>query len=158
MSGVKEAALTVCLALMITAVVRYLAPNGLTQEMLRMVSGFLVLVTLVGTVHLFAGVMLQWQWEAIDIDTTLAETTQRQRMGAAEGALYDYICGLLQAAGADYDEVHIFLRMTDNPTEDGIVLDRIRVEAEHAVQRERIRGVLVQFFPGVTIEVDETDE
>ena len=158
MNGVKEAALTVCLALLITAVVRYLAPHGLAQEMLRMVSGLFVLVTLAGAVRGAVAFVSQWQWEDFHIDTTLSETVHRQQMSAAEGALYDYTCGLLAAAGVTYEEVHIFLRTTDNPGESGIVLDRIRVEAEYAAQRERAHTVLVELFPGVTREVDETEE
>ena len=158
MNGVKEAALTVCLALLITALVRYLAPEGLSQEMLRTVSGLFVLVTVAGALRGAAGVFSELQWENFRVDTTLSDTVRRQQMSAAERELYDYVCGLLQAAGVDYSEVHIFLQTTDNPEDGGIVLDRIRVEAAFEAQRERARSVLTELFPGVTVEVDDTDE
>ena len=78
-------------------------------------------------------------------------------MSAAEGTLYDCISGLLRAAGVDFKELRIFFKTTDNPAEDNIVLDRIRVTAAYASQRELARSLLQELFPGAMIEVEETD-
>lgn len=154
----KAAALSLCTALLITAVVRHLAPEGLTRELVQVVSGLFVLVTLAGALRGLSGVWGQLSWEELATGTGLSDTVRRQSMGAAEGALYDYVCGLLQAADIPYREVHIFLQTGDNGNTDDIVLDRIRVTAAYASQRERAQSLLCGLFPGVTIEVDEPDE
>ena len=157
MSGVKEAAFMVCLALLITALVRWAAPAGLTKEMLRTVSGLFVLVLLAGAAGKAGTALLHMQLPDFAADTALAETVYRQKMSAAEGALYDCISGLLCAAEIDFKELRIFFKTTDNPAEDNIVLDRIRVTAAYASQRERARCLLQELFPGAMIEVEETD-
>ena len=157
MNGWREAAGTVCVSLLVTAAVRYLAPNGLTQEMLRLVSGLLVLVTVAGALRSVGGAILQTEWTLPAADTALEETLYRQRMDAAEGALYDAVYGVLQAAGVEA-RVHIIFETGDNLPQGSIGLDRIRVTAEYAVQRERAAALLRELFPGVHIEVDGPDE
>lgn len=154
MNVIQGAALTICLALLLTVLIRHLAPKGLSQTLLRLVCGLFILATVFQAVR---GIPLwlssfDFSWDMQESE--LAQTVYRQRMGEAEGAIYDYTAGLLDAAEISWLELHIFM---DTQQNESIELDRIHVTVRSASARDRTVSLLEELFVGVTIEV-ETNE
>lgn len=150
MNIVQSAALTICLALLLTVLIRHLAPRGLSQTLMWLVCGIFILATVFqavrGVPQWLSSFDFSWQVE----ESELAQTVYRQRMGEAEGALYDYLAGLLDAAEIPWLDLYIFM---DTQQTESIELDRIHVTVPSASARDRTVSLLEELFTGVTIEV-----